>query len=543
MSRRYASVSLLACLSTVFVAAAAQAGVNPDTLDLARAAANSGDRARAIALYDELLQGSPDDAALLAESAQQLSWDGRYDEALRRYEQALALDPDNRFAALERAKVLSWSARYREAAIAFRELLALDPQDVEAQLGLARTLSWSGDQVGAREQYSALLRRQPELGEALLGLAQTHAWSGELDLARPLYERAAAAMQEPKDAELGLAYLDLWQGRFAASSAAASALAARYPGDKEVRELQRALRAATRPWLGAGWDQMDDTDRNLLTARRFEAGATLPNDVGIGLSYVDYDIRTAGERGSIDSLQLNARWTPHHRHRIEAMAGFDRWVRPGSPNRSVGDWGLAYHFPAGKDGEGWIAARREPYRYSVPLIDNRVVIDSFAAGLTHRAGRWILAGEANGWSLSDGNDRLGAEFSGRYRWMDGARKADAGLVLRWLDWRKDLDNGYFDPSNFISAGATARMYGPLRGGSPLDYDIGLEAGLQSFDFAGRRTRGDPYYLAVLRLGWQLTDSLRLEAFGEAGSYASQGSEDWRYSRAGARFLWRFGPAR
>jgi hypothetical protein len=63
--------------------------------------------------------------------------------------------------------------------------------------------------------------------------------------------------------------------------------------------------------------------------------------------------------------------------------------------------------------------------------------------------------------------------------------------------------------------------------------------VQSFDFAGNKTSGDPYYLAVGRLGWQINGAARLEAYAESGSYASEGAQDWRYSRIGARLVWQF----
>jgi tetratricopeptide (TPR) repeat protein len=513
-----------------------------DRLAAARAAANAGDTAGALAIYDQLLESTPDDLVLLSESAQQLSWAGRHAAAIERYDRVLELDPANRFARFERAKVLSWAGRYREAAEAFRELIARDSTDVEAQLGLARTLSWSGDQVAARQEYLAILSEHPGHAAATLGLAQTYAWSGQHTAARRLYVEAAAGLPTPRDAELGLAYLDLWEGNIAGAAAAADRLDDLYPDDAEVAELQRAIRRAMVPWLAAGWDQMDDTERNLLTVQRYEAGIRLSNGVGIAVGYAAYDVRTEGERGSIDSIQARLDWTLPGRHRLDAMVGTDRLERP-AVGRSVTDWGLSYRFPVGAAWEGWIGGRREPYRYSVPLIDNSIVIDTLSGGVTGPvADRWRVSAELTGWELSDDNRRMAADLSALQRRTREAQTMEFGGVLRWLDWRKDVDNGYFDPSNFISAGAQARASGPLPRLAGADYAVNLEVGLQSFDYAGERTSGDPYYLFVARLGWQLTPAARLEAFGESGSYASEGSEDWRYSRGGARLLWRFGMA-
>lgn len=541
--RRALSISGLLLALAMQAAHATDANM-PDTLERARAAANAGDVATALVLYDALLRDAPGDLVALNESAQQLSWSGRYDEALARYERVLSIDPQNRFARLERAKVLSWSGRYTEAADAFRMLLAADESALDARLGLARSLSWSGNQPAARQQFQQVLAQHPGNAEALLGLARTHAWSNQMDEARRLYRDAAQAMPDPKDAEIGMAYLDLWEGDVTSASATATRLAASHPGDRDVADLERAIQRATLPWFALGWDQMDDTDRNLLTTTRIEVHTRLPNGVGLGLGYNDYDVRTAGERGSIDSLQLSADWSWRHGHRLEAMLGVDRLERQGQPGAFVSDWGLAWRFPLANSWGGWLGARREPYRYSVPLIDNRIVIDSLAAGISGRAGEhWLLGAEVTGWDLSDGNSRLAADAHARHRWQIGRHTLEAGAVARWLDWKDDLDSGYFDPSGFTSVGATARAHGPLSGRRPLDYDISVETGLQSFDYAGQSTRGDPYYLVVARLGLQASDTVRVEIFAEAGSYASEGNEDWRYSRAGARVVWQPGASR
>jgi tetratricopeptide (TPR) repeat protein len=530
-----------ALLAGLLLSLKAGAEIDDAALAKARAAASAGDSASAIRLYDTLLDASPGEVLLLVESAQQLSWAGRYDEAIRRYDQALAREPGNRFARTERAKVLAWSGRYDEAADAFRALLAEDPDDLDARLGLARTLSWSGRQQEARTEYESILADHPGHGAATLGLAQTHAWSGEFELARPLYEQARQKLPDPKDAELGLAYVALWQGRLREAQAAATSLSTRYPGDPEVADLQRELNRATAPSVAVSWDQLDDTDRNLLTVSRLEGEARLPTGLGINLAYANYDMSSAGSRGSIDSLQATGSWSPKWRHRLEGMVGLDRLKTPTSSGKSVFDWGLTYRFPAGASVNGWVGMRNEPYRYSVPLIVNEIVVQSLFAGLEGSFGpNWRFYGEAEGWDVSDGNSRLAARLSGRYVWKHGLHSLEAGAAARWLDWDEDLDNGYFDPSNFSSLGATGRAYGPVPGPVALDYDVSAEVGFQSFDTEGANTRADPYYLVAGRLFWRFKESGRLELFGEAGSYASQGAEDWRYSRAGIRIVWAFG---
>lgn len=484
------------------------------------------------------------DLDALAQSAQRLSWEQRFDEAIEIYERVLAKEPAHPLARIERAKVLSWARRYEESAEAFRELLADDPADVEARIGLGRVLSWAGHYEEARSEYEQVLAAHPEHPDALLGVAQTWAWSGDLARARPAYRAAAAAAEDPVYAELGLAYLDLWEGARASARRQAETLAARHPGDRDVAELLMAARRATAPWVSASWDQLDDSDRNLLTTTRLEAGTTLGWGPALRVAYADYDVRTAGTGGTIRSLQGSLEWVPRPRHSVEAMLGLDRLERSGLEDHDVTDWGLRWSLPLPSSWSGSVNARREPFRYSVPLIENRIVIDSYTLAAHGPVGeKWRLSGEVSRWDLSDDNRRHAAEAAVRRSSSRGEHTLQAGLNLRWLDWEQHLDTGYFDPSDFFAWGLVGRAFGPVRGATALDYDLSLELGLQSFDTAERRTSNDRYFLLVGRMGWQATDGLRVEAWADGGSYASQGAEDWRYTRVGLRFLHRFGMGR
>ena len=532
---------LLLALSLLATASPASAAVDAAALSKARAAGRSGDTKQAIALYDALLAASPDDVTLLDESARQLSWAGRYDDALRRYQRALSIDPHDRFALVERAKVLSWAGRYQQAASAFRDLLQEDAGDVEARLGLARVLSWSGQQADARREYRQVLAAHPDDGDALLGVAQTYAWSGELAPARDAYQQAAAKLADPLPAQVGLAYLDLWEGRLGRAEAEARSLSASHPRNADVADLQRAIHRARRPWVAADGSQLDDTDHNLLTVSRLETGVRLGGGWDAGLHYAHYDVSTAGQTGTINSVQATAGWTPRPGHHLDAMVGADRLESSQTPSDVVTDWGLNYRLPLTGSWQGWAGVRREPYRYSVPLIDNRIVVDSLAVGASGSVlGPWFVSVEGNGWDVSDGNRRLAADAAARYRATLGRQHLEAGAVYHWLDWRQDVNHGYFDPQNFHAAGLTLRASGPLGATTRVDYDLSAEAGLQSFDFRGQRTSSDPYYAVVARLGWQIAAAARLEAYGEAGTYASEGSNHWRYTRFGARFVWQFG---
>ncbi len=527
--------------STLLGTASTAQTIGDDVLAEARTAAETGDMERSIALYDRFLAEHPDDIDALNRSAQQLSWDRRFDEALALYEHVLVLQPDNYMALLESAKVLSWDRRYEESIVAFETLLDTEPEDLDARLGLARVLSWSGRLGAAREQYLRILDDHPGHGEALLGVAQTYAWSGDLRQGRRFYQRAAEALDDPKDAEVGLAYIDLWEGASGRALATAEVLDARHAGDDDVGDLLRAARDATAPWISSSWDRMTDSDDHRTSTWRTEAGFWLPLGVAARLTYADYEIHSQQQVGTIRSLQARFDWVPRPEHRVEFMVGTDLWDRPAQASDSTFDWGFNYSFPVQGTWSAFVGAWREPYRYSVPLIDNRIVITAYSAGTSGRLPQdWRLVAAMGAWQTSDDNRRLSADLSLRRQWHLGRHTVESGGNLRWLDWREETGNGYFDPSNFLAVGAPLRAFGPLSEAHSIKYDVSVALGLQSFRFAGASTSLDPYYILVARLSQQVTAALRLEAFAEAGSYATEGSDDWRYSRGGARFVWQFG---
>lgn len=111
--------------------------------------------ARAIELYREVLEESPDDNEARLALARVLSWDRQFEDSLREYDRLLLDGVAG--ARSQRAAVLSWAGRYDEAESEFRGLLDDDPADAEAARGLARVLSWSGRRNSAARAYERAL--------------------------------------------------------------------------------------------------------------------------------------------------------------------------------------------------------------------------------------------------------------------------------------------------------------------------------------------------------------------------------------------------
>ncbi len=519
------SVAVAACL--------AQAG----SLEEADRAFAQGDHLRALALYEQVLQEDPTNLHALVRSAKLLSWQQRFGEALERYARALELQPGHAEASLERAKVLAWARRFDEARAAFEALLLREPSDREARLGLARTLSWSGRQEEARRQYAELVKANPRDAEALLGVAQTFAWSGALEPARDYYERALEARPGMKEAEVGLAYLDLWGGDRASAARRTRGLAARFPGDRDVQELEQAIARARAFWYRASFDRLDDSEGNEISLPRFEWG------VGRGRA----EWRAGASRWDMeDALRRDAKVDGLYgilgahagtRHYLEARLGVDRREKTtGEEDRGLVG-GLTYRL--GRV-EGWhtrLAAQRDTLRYSTQILDAGIVVDSFEAVLAGRpAPRWRIEIAAGVADFSDDNRRRAAHAGAWHAWRPGTAHVEVGYLARALDFDRDLANGYFDPQDFLAQLLQARAHGAFRQGRGY-WELVLEVGLQSFTLSGVEVDRDRVLGGRAALGVPLGGGAVLEFRAGRTDFALQSAAGFESREFGLGLRW------
>jgi serine/threonine-protein kinase len=115
------------------------------------------DPARALAVYAAGLRTAPDDAELLAGTANAEPRLGRWEASLGHLTRAQALDPRSLLTARRLARTLLWLRRYPEAAAAYDRALALAPTDLAIIRGRAMVPLAQGDLAGAR----AVLRKAP----------------------------------------------------------------------------------------------------------------------------------------------------------------------------------------------------------------------------------------------------------------------------------------------------------------------------------------------------------------------------------------------
>jgi len=520
------------------------AAADPSSAD---AAFDAGDGAKALALYNEELSSNPGNVHALVRSGMLLSWQGKYDEAVKRYDLALRAEPADRTATLERAKALSWDRKHVEAAQGFRRLLEPEPSDREARLGLARSLSWGGDQKAGRAEYEKVLAQHRSDPEALVGVAQTYAWSGHGVEARELYDRALRSSPGMKEALLGLAYLDLEEGDIRAGRSKATDLERRFPADSEVVELDKAVRREQAPWIRTSYDRLDDTDDNAIDITRAEGGMGLPAGTDLLLGIARYDMGspapTAGSpdvSASIDSLYgvLGYRATSHQR--VELRLGTDRLENTTGVRENETIGGATYLWRLGDRWEGRVAAERDTYRYSPLIVDNAIVVDAYSASVSGRLGeRFRVEGNAGVWDLSDGNRRRNAGAAGWYTWPGLPLTLETGYAFVYSDFRDDTSGGYFDPSNFrahLLRGAARGKFGK----TSAYYEATLEAGLQSFRRDGVKVSNDDVLGFTGLAGYPVARGFNLELLASRNDYAVQSAGGFRVRQIGVRLRYQFG---
>ncbi len=534
---RLRAAALLAAALLAARGSAALAGVLE-----ADAAFEAGEHARALALYDEVLAADPSNLHALVRSARLLSWERRFDEAIRRYDRAAALAPSDRAIRLERARVLSWSRRFAEAEPAFRQLLEGDSGDRDARLGLARTLSWSGRQEQARAEYEKLLAASPADPEALVGIAQTYAWSGDAAAARRYYESALDARPGMKEADLGLAYLDLASGDRRSASRRAARLERSFPRDPEVAGLLRDIRASSGPRVGFSYDRVEDTDENVLDIFAVEGGTGLATGPDLKLALARYEMGSPGRDASVDSAYGTLSWTLRS-NRLELRGGADRIAPSAGPRTTRGIGGASWAWGLGRSWQATLSAQQDTFRYNPEILSHRIRIRAYAAEGSGRLPRRVrVAASVGAWDLSDGNDRRSAEAGGWRAVTAGPVTVEAGYQFRYLDYRRNLPNGYFDPADFRAHLAQARAAGPI-GRTRASFDVLVETGVQSFtrtdDATGipRRLRNDRVLGVAASARIPVAGSLSLELHGARTDYAVTSAAGFRSRQLGLRLRW------
>ncbi|HKF19913.1 MAG TPA: hypothetical protein VKE93_00010 [Candidatus Angelobacter sp.] len=149
----------------------AQQSPRPESVQIAiqsQEALNNHDEAKALALVQAGLARFPGDDTLEIQLARIYAYQRHDRQALGLLNAALIRNPKNREAKLEVAHLYGYQRNYTQSDRYYRELLAADANDEAASLGLVHNLIFEGKKVEARQEVDRALARHP----TSLGLQQ-----------------------------------------------------------------------------------------------------------------------------------------------------------------------------------------------------------------------------------------------------------------------------------------------------------------------------------------------------------------------------------
>lgn len=430
------------------------------------------------------------------------------------------------------ARFLSWSGRIDQAIGELNSVLSEDPGNVDARVHLARCLAWKGDLGGSLKESSRVLAGSPDNKDALLARANALKWSGNPNAAIRIY-KGILRRGEDFDTRLALSQAYLHTGFLRGAKEGAARLEPEYPYQHTERNgLAAEIDNATRPVAGLGYSYYSDSDENRLN-RYSLAGGFWTGNWRLGLGYGHVDARDPSRHARDDELAVSADSKLAEWLSVGGTAGLNQTADGDSREFFV--WS-ARSVAGMMDGKVGIGAARRVFAETAELIEDQIryteVSSFFEYPLPHRfafrAG-YSYKGYSDDNHSNDGQGTLRYTFDGKNPVVSLAYQA------RYLDFRRETNGGYFDPSGFVSHLVSLAVsmekdwfYAYLE---PL-------TGYQSFRFEGSDQR-DWVWGGNWVIGGKWAGGASIELHGEGGDYAAGSATGYDYYVVGVRFNKRF----
>jgi tetratricopeptide (TPR) repeat protein len=416
-----------------------------------------------LAAYEEYLRMEPDDPEARLRYAQALLYSGAAQDAVDELEMLLR-DPDVEIDTYEAALLVYASAlnavgRSEEALEWYEEALMFTPHNLEARVAYGDTLAGMQRNAEAVEQYNLALREDPTYEPAKLGLARAQAWSGELAEAAVTYDTVSASSPHYASSRIGKAYAYLWQGDRARARALADEAARLDPDNPDLPPLYEALESAPVvaggvPVVGFTWSQSHDSDDNDVCVNLTRVTAPV-GDSGVVLSLSNEDFKLDNTLRGEESIGHHTRLrmtTPVGRRTTWTLEGSYLDVEnSGAPELQEWNWGTSFNVGLTDDWRGSAGYRTQVFYDTTELVRNNIRLDETWVQAERRvidADTWLIGRYAFG-DLSDGNERHSWALNLRRSAMWAASgRLDYGVAFRVLNYKLNLNSGYWDPHNY-----------------------------------------------------------------------------------------------
>jgi tetratricopeptide (TPR) repeat protein len=433
---------------------------------LSQADAVNNQPAKALADINWALRFDPDNVKYLRARAKLADWAGNTELASKSYEELQRLEPGNPDVMLGRARNLSWSGALDHSAGLYREYLKKHPENSEAWLEYSRVQLWRGNYQAAlnalgeyRARFGATMDYRKQKARILAGAGRS---SKAMKLNAPLLKTS------PDDFELNATRtLALHAGRRPAEALGCLVILERLtPGSQETAGIEKFVKTPLRSNLNLDTNFYDDSDnvrifRSELTGEwvvspvtRLSAGTLyeeLRADAGSGL-----ERRDGGER-----IRDNNVWAGI-RHRFSPGVAADG--RAGMIFVEGGSQFPLYRLGLDLQPLDTLSFRLT-YNRDLYDVSPRAVSVGVRRGATRLQCQWQpnllytldITGEYD--TFSDNNRRWEATVAPRRAVLRTEKfNLDLGLLGWWFGFDKDLDNGYYDPSNYQRYAVTGYGY-------------------------------------------------------------------------------------
>jgi predicted Zn-dependent protease len=218
----------------------------PQLFDQALSASREGDFARALPLWNQVIERSPEDAAAWSNRGNVQLALGDPEAAIADQSRSMALDPSNPDPHLNRGTAEEALGRWSEAEADYRWILEAAPDDPQARASafynLGNVQGSLGDWPAARRSFEAAEQLRPGFAMARSSAALTAFQLGDLEGAERQLRNLIRRYPLFADARAGLTAL-LWrrgaQGEAESHWAAASGLDPRYRQPEWLLQIRR----------------------------------------------------------------------------------------------------------------------------------------------------------------------------------------------------------------------------------------------------------------------------------------------------------------
>lgn len=443
---------------------------------------------------------------------------GEYAKALSISREAFTRDERTRMAV-----IMSWGGDI-QAAIEELTILKSGGPSIEVLKPLARALSWGGRLDEAALEIDAALALAPGDREALVIRGNVLRWQGRFQEAISVYEGVLAG-GEDFDARVGLSYALLGIGRMKAAAESAKGLEPGYGAqEKELEDLERALRGAAAPGFDALSSHYSDSDSNRVS--RYSLIYSFPvSSHRAALALRSARARDDFRRNDAESFHLSV--TGRLSESITAGAGAGVVSMGGSRF-------LTGHISASGKLNGWdvsAGVSKDTLTDTALLIENRIRLADYSASALRAYGKASLNGAVSLRRYSDGNSAVDLSITPMYALRPANPKIDIGYRLRYLDFERQAGSGYFDPDWFVSH----QVLAALRYEKEVFYAF-LEPyfGYQTFERNGSNDN-DFFWGGAVAAGVK-SGRAALELRAEGGNYAVGSAAGFNYYTAGLKLI-------